>query len=584
MIKEGSNMKDKKYGFFSAFKDLFKYSKENRNMYIIGTLFMIAFVITSMLYTTSYSNLIANIMSLNLDKAIKLAFICGILRLFSITFCHNQYRKIVIRSGEQISATIQKKIYSKILSLSMSSFENMKSGKIFTTIKAADSGMMSTISSLLQESAYCCTSVVMLFIIFFIDYKIGFAITVVSAISLYLFKLQLNKSKKYLHDEFEFSDDYSTLITETTKGIREIKALNLKEKCYHLFKNDIDDLKDTRTTRRLLGKNVNTAKWTIRIIGDTIIILYIINQLKLSLVSVETAMLLITYMNNIVDDVFHRIIEHDFGISEFTANMGRIKSLLEDNKLEKEKFGNIEYKNITGNIELKNVTFSYNGNEKLLNKVSFKIENKKKNAIIGMSGCGKTTIFKLLLRQYDNYQGNILIDNYDIKDFTENSLRNTITIVNQEPMLFNMSIKDNLLMVKEDATDEELKKVCKLANIDDFIDKLPHKYNEIIEENTSNLSVGQKQRIAIARAILKNTPIILFDEVTSALDKNSKRAIERTINELSKEKTVVVIVHTLDSIEDYDNIIVLKEGKVEEHGSHEELTKQKGLYYRMINL
>ena len=577
-------MKNKKYGFFSAFKDLFKYSKENRNMYIVGSLFMIAFVITSMLYTTSYSNLIANIMSLNLDKAIKLALICGILRLFSITFCHNQYRKIVIRSGEQISATIQKKIYSKVLSLSMSSFENMKSGKIFTTIKAADSGMMSTISSLLQESAYCCTSVVMLFIIFFIDYKIGFAITVVSAISLYLFKLQLNKSKKYLHDEFEFSDDYSTLITETTKGIREIKALNLKEKCYHLFKNDIDDLKDTRTTRRLLGKNVNTAKWTIRIIGDTIIILYIINQLKLSLVSVETAMLLITYMNNIVDDVFHRIIEHDFGISEFTANMGRIKSLLEDNKLEKEKFGNIEYKNITGNIELKNVIFSYNGNEKLLNKVSFKIENKKKNAIIGMSGCGKTTIFKLLLRQYDNYQGNILIDNYDIKDFTENSLRNTITIVNQEPMLFNMSIKDNLLMVKEDATDEELKKVCKLANIDDFIDKLPHKYNEIIEENTSNLSVGQKQRIAIARAILKNTPIILFDEVTSALDKNSKRAIERTINELSKEKTVVVIVHTLDSIEDYDNIIVLKEGKVEEHGSHEELTKQKGLYYRMINL
>lgn len=572
-------MKNKKYGFFSAFKDLFKYSKENRNMYIIGSLFMIAFVITSMLYTTSYSNLIANIMSLNLDKAIKLALICGILRLFSITFCHNQYRKIVIRSGEQISATIQKKIYSKVLSLSMSSFENMKSGKIFTTIKAADSGMMSTISSLLQESAYCCTSVVMLFIIFFIDYKIGFAITIVSAISLYLFKLQLDKSKKYLHDEFEFSDDYSTLITETTKGIREIKALNLKEKCYHLFKNDIDDLKDIRTTRRLLGKNVNTAKWTIRIIGDTIIILYIINQLKLSLVSVETAMLVITYMNNIVDDVFHRIIEHDFGISEFTANMGRIKSLLEDNKLEKEKFGNTEYKNMTGNIELKNVMFSYNGNEKLLNKVSFKINNKKKNAIIGMSGCGKTTIFKLLLRQYDNYQGNILIDNHDIKDFTENSLRNTITIVNQEPMLFNMSIKDNLLMVKEDATDEELKKVCKLANIDDFIEKLPNKYNEIIEENTSNLSVGQKQRIAIARAILKNTPIILFDEVTSALDKNSKRAIERTINELSKEKTVVVIVHTLDSIKDYDNIIVLKEGKVEEHGSHEELTKQKGLYY-----
>ena len=467
----------------------------------------------------------------------------------------------------------------------MSSFENIKSGKIFTTIKAADSGMMSTISLLLQESAYCCTSIIMLFIIYFIDYKIGIAVTIVSVLSLYLFKIQLDKSKKYLHDEFEYSDNYSTLITETTKGIREIKALDLKSKCYNLFKNDIDDLKEVRTTRRLLGKNVNTAKWTIRIIGDTIVILYIINQLKLSIISVETAMLLITYMNNIVDDVFHRIIEHDFGISEFTANMLRIKSLLEDSKLEKEKFGKNNYDNIVGNIEFKNIVFSYNDvNNNLLKKVSFKIKNKEKNAIIGMSGCGKTTIFKLLLKQYDNYQGNILIDNHNIKDFSEDCLRNTITIVNQEPMLFNMTIKENLLMVNETATDEEIKTACKLANIDDFIESLPNKYNEIIEENTTNLSVGQKQRIAIARAILKNTPVILFDEVTSALDKNSKKAIEKTINNLSKEKTIIVIAHTLDSIEDYDNIIVLKDGKIIEMGSHNELIKSKGLYFKMINI
>lgn len=461
----------------------------------------------------------------------------------------------------------------------------MKSGKIFTTIKAADSGMMSTISSLLQEGAYCCTSIVMLFIIFFIDYKIGIVVVIILFLSLYLFKIQMDKSKKYLHDEFEYSDDYSTLITETTKGIREIKALDLKKQCYDLFQNDIDNLKDVRTTRRLLGKNVNTAKWTIRIIGDTVVILYIINQLKLSIISVETAMLFMTYMNNIIDDVFHRIIEHDFGISEFTANMLRIKSLLEDNKLEKEKFGKNNYNDIVGNIELRNIVFSYNDvNDNILNNVSFKIKSMQKNAIIGMSGCGKTTIFKLLLKQYDNYQGSIFIDSHNIKDFSEESLRNTITIVNQEPMLFNMTIKENLLMVKENATDEEIKNACKLANIDDFIEKLPNKYDEVIEENTSNLSVGQKQRIAIARAILKNTPIVLFDEVTSALDKNSKKAIERTIDKLSKEKTVIVIAHTLDSVEGYDNIIVLKSGKVVEQGSHVELINKKGLYFKMVNL
>ena len=289
-------------------------------------------------------------------------------------------------------------------------------------------------------------------------------------------------------------------------------------------------------------------------------------------------MLLITYMNNIIDDVFHRIIEHDFGISEFTANMLRIKSLLEDSKLEKEKFGKENYNDIIGNIEFKNIVFSYNNeSDNVLNNVSFKIKNKEKNAIIGMSGCGKTTIFKLLLKQYDNYYGNILIDNHNIKDFSESCLRNTITIVNQEPMLFNMTIKNNLLMVNENATDEEIRHACKLANIDDFINTLPNKYDEIIEENTTNLSIGQKQRIAIARAILKNTPIILFDEITSALDKNSKRIIEKTINKLSEEKTIIVIAHTLDSIEDYDNIIVLKDGKITEQGSHSELMENKGL-------
>lgn len=574
---------EEKYGFFKALKDLFKYSKENKNKYILGTLFMIIFVITSMVYTTMNSKLIANIMSLNLDKAIKLVFICALLRIFSITFCHNQYRRIVIKTGEEISATIQKKIYSKVLNLSMTSFENMKSGKIFTTIKAADSGMMSTISQLLQESAYIATSVAMLFVIYFIDWKIGLGVTAISAISLLLFKIQLNKSKKYLKLEFDYADNYSTLVNETTRGFKEIKALDLKENCFNIFEKDIENLKDKRITRRLLGKNVNTSKWTIRIIGDAIILLYIIEQLKVSAMDIETAMLVITYMTNIVDDVFHRIIEHDFGISEFTANMRRVKFLLEDEELEKEKFGTKEYNNIKGNIEFKNVTFAYS-KDKILNDISFEIKAKKKNALVGMSGSGKTTIFKLLLKQYDNYDGQILIDGYDIRDFSEKSLRNAISVVNQEPMLFNMSIKENLLMVKPDATDKQIQQACKLASIHDFIETLPHKYDEILLENNNNISVGQKQRIAIARSILKDTPIILFDEVTSALDRESKKNIEETINEIAKVKTVIVIAHTLDSINNFDNIVCLKDGIIVEEGSHKDLINEEGMYYNLLNI
>lgn len=575
----------KKYGFFSAFKDLFKYSKENKKQYIIGSIFMVVFVITSMIFTTMYSKLIANIMSLNLDKAVKLVIICGILRIFSITFCHNQYRRIVISVGEKISANIQKKIYSKVLNLSMTSFENMQSGKIFTTIKAADSGMMSTISSLLQESAYVATSVVMLFIIFFIDWKIGLGVTIISTLSLLLFKIQLDKSKEYLRNEFKCTDNYSTMLNETTKGIREIKALTLKEKCFYIFENDINNLKDVRTTRRLLGKNVNTAKWTIRIIGDAIILLYIIENLRNSLLDIETAMLLITYMTNIIDDVFHRIIEHDFGISEFTANMKRIKSLLEDDKLKKEEFGKGNYTNIVGKIEFENVSFKYQtSNNHIIEDINFTIQPNTKNAIVGQSGAGKSTIFKLLLKEYDNYSGIIKFDGKNIKDFNEKSFRNSISVVNQEPVLFNMSIKENLLMVNEKATEEDIINACKLASIDDFINTLPNKYDEIVNENNNNISVGQKQRIAIARALLRDTPIILFDEATSALDNHSKNKIQETINELSKTKTIIMIAHSLEIVEDFDNIIMLDDGKIVEQGKHYELMNNHGKYYELANV
>ena len=201
-----------------------------------------------------------------------------------------------------------------------------------------------------------------------------------------------------------------------------------------------------------------------------------------------------------------------------------------------------------------------------------------------MIGSGKTTIFKLLLKQYDNYKGEILIDGHDIKEFSESSLRNTISIVNQEPMLFNMSIKENLLMVNPNATEQQIVEACKMANIDEFIETLPHKYDEIVLENNNNLSVGQKQRIAIARVILKDTPIILFDEVTSALDKKSKKEIEKTIEDLSKVKTVIVIAHTLDSVKNFDNIIVIKNGIITEQGSHDELIEHKGMYYSLISL
>lgn len=575
-------MKEKKYTFFNAFRDLFKLSGNTKKQYIIGTIFMVIYVITAMLYTTFNSQLVANIISVNIDKAIKLVFIAAGTRFFSITICHNLWRQIVISAEKKITKNIQTKVYKKVLDMSISSIEEVKSGKILTTLKAAESDIIRNVTELLLESTFLITSFIMLIVIYIIDYKIGIGVTIICAIALLMFKIELKKSKVLLQNEFDNTDKYTTLVNETVRGIREVKALNLKHNCFNIFSTRIENSTEARKKRRSISKLVNTLKWTERIIGDAIILLYIISQVRIGALDVETAMLLITYMTTVIDDVYHRIIEHDFGISEITANMKRITEVLNDENFKNDTFGQNTYDNIKGEVCLENVTFRYTKENKVLENISLKFEPCTKNAIIGLSGAGKTTIFKLLLKEYDNYEGKIKIDGVDIQEFTEESLRNTISVVNQEPIIFNMTVRENLKLANQNATEEEIINACKLANIYDFIESLPNKLDEQISENATNMSSGQKQRLAIARVILRNTKIILLDEITSNLDNYNKKKIQETINNLAKTCTIISIVHSLDSLKYYDNIVFLDDGKIVEQGTNDDLMSKHGKYENFV--
>jgi len=233
-------------------------------------------------------------------------------------------------------------------------------------------------------------------------------------------------------------------------------------------------------------------------------------------------------------------------------------------------------------IEFKNVSFAYNEDAKVLKDVSFTAKQGEVTALVGISGSGKTSVLRLISRLYDYDTGSILIDGKDIKNISTESLFKNISIVFQDVTLFNTSIMENIRLGRESATDEEVKKAAELANCMDFIEKLPDGFNTLIGENGAELSGGERQRISIARAFLKDAPVLILDEISASLDVDNEKKIQDSLNKLIKDKTVIIISHRLKSIENVNKIVVIDEGVVETSGNHDELIKDSKVYKNLI--
>lgn len=233
-------------------------------------------------------------------------------------------------------------------------------------------------------------------------------------------------------------------------------------------------------------------------------------------------------------------------------------------------------------IELKNVSFSYDGSTDVLKDVNFVAKQDEVTALVGRSGCGKTSILRLVSRLYDVTGGNILISNEDVKNISTRSLFDKVSIVFQDVTLFDTSVLENIRIGRPDATDEEVKKAAVLANCEEFVEKLENGYDTLIGENGANLSGGERQRLSIARAFLKDAPIIILDEIAASLDVDNEQKIQESLNKLTKDKTVLIISHRLKSIQNVDKIVVIDDGKVEAAGKHEELLKTSDIYKELI--
>ena len=233
-------------------------------------------------------------------------------------------------------------------------------------------------------------------------------------------------------------------------------------------------------------------------------------------------------------------------------------------------------------IEFKNVSFAYNKDAKVLKDVSFIAKQGEVTALVGISGSGKTSVLRLISRLYDYDTGSILIDVKDIKNISTESLFKNVSIVFQDVTLFNTSIMENIRLGRESATDEEVKEAARLANCMDFIEKLPDGFNTLIGENGAELSGGERQRISIARAFLKDAPVLILDEISASLDVDNEKKIQDSLNKLIKDKTVIIISHRLKSIENVNKIVVIDEGVVETSGNHDELIKDSKVYKNLI--
>lgn len=285
--------------------------------------------------------------------------------------------------------------------------------------------------------------------------------------------------------------------------------------------------------------------------------------------SVTNLLILWMYRSNIYSFVIN-VSNLAEKLSTFNVYAERIIEVIDSDIFEKETYGTRHLSSLEGNIHFDHVSFAYQ-EQPILKNIEFTIEPKETVAFVGKSGAGKTTIFGLLSKLYDVEKGNISIDGYSLNELSEKNIRDNIAVISQNPYLFHLFIKENLLLANPKLKIKDMKQICKLVCLDELIESLPAKYDTIVGEGGVNLSGGERQRLAIARALIKDTPIILLDEATSALDNTTQMHIQKTLKNIGKDKTIIVIAHRLSTILDCDKIYVLDKGKIIAEGTHEML-------------
>ncbi len=556
--------------FIKNMKFVWKYAKSEKKKIIVYFLLSVFGICFSILFPFMSAKQIVLLTNESIKQFIYMSvivFICILLEDTLDYFKSKLYQKIF----RQIYINIQSDLGAEILKLSNQTLEENGSG-IFIQRLIGDTKNISTIFTDLNRYINGIIANIGILITYFVLSKTVFIFVLFAfSIRMIIEVLRINIYNKNNANYKKSNDAMTSFTGEIVRGAEDIKMLNGEKSFLDELRTRFENLNSEKYNMENINLTYLVIRWYWAAISLFVISFIIgISVLNGSL-AVATGIVLFNFgnrYNSLVQNItgFHELIK------KFNLSATRIFDIFEDEKYVKETFGDKHLDKVDGNFEFKNVSFKYKEN-KVLNHLNFKVKANETVAFVGKSGAGKTTIFNLLCKMYDNYDGKITIDGVDIKELDKDSIRGNITIVSQNPYIFNMSIRDNLKLVKKDLTEEEMIEACHLAALDDFIESLPLKYDTVVGEGGITLSGGQKQRLAIARAFVQKTEIILFDEATSALDNETQARIQQAIDNLQQEYTILIIAHRLSTVKNADRILMIEDGHIIAEGKHNELIK-----------
>ena len=589
----GPHQTEKAKDFKKTLKELSSYLKE----YKVGLFFVIVFAIASTVFTIVgpkilgkitteiFSGLmkkISNTGGIDFTYIKHISLILVILYIISAMFSAIQ-GIIMTNISNDISYKLRNKLSKKINKLPMKYFDSKTHGEVLSIV----TNDIDTLSQALNQSITTiitgiATIIGICIMMISINIPMTIAAILMVPICLLLVGSVVKRSQKYFAMQQEYLGHINGHVEEIYGGHDIVKAFNGEEKAINKFNEINETLYRSAWKSQFLSTTMHPIMQFIGNLGYVVISIlggYMVVKDK---IKVGDILSFTQYVRTFTSQIA-QLAQVMNNVQSAIAASERVFEFL---SLEEEKEVEgvaLSTDGLEGDIEFRNVCFGYNKNKTIINNFSAKVKDGQKIAIVGPTGAGKTTIVKLLMRFYELNSGKILIDEKDITKFERSDIRKLFGMVLQDTWLFNGTIKDNLKYGKLDATDNEIRNVCKTASVDHFIRTLPDGYDMVLNEEADNISGGQKQLLTIARVILKDPKILILDEATSSVDTRTEILIQKAMDKLMEGRTSFIIAHRLSTIKNADLILVMDNGDIVEQGNHEELLKKNGFYAKLYN-